>query len=63
MTHGDGGKGSGQRPTNKEAFDKHFEEIFGRKPPRDVSQELQNQVIDVANLSSDPSFFKKRENK
>ena len=28
MTHGDGGKGDAQRPTNKEAFDKHFDNIF-----------------------------------
>lgn len=31
MTHGDGGKGDAQRPTNHEAFSKHFEEIFGKK--------------------------------
>jgi uncharacterized protein with von Willebrand factor type A (vWA) domain len=31
VTHSDGGKGDKQRPTNKEAFDKHFDAIFGKK--------------------------------
>lgn len=31
MTNREAGKGDTQRPTNKEAFDKHFEEIFGKK--------------------------------
>lgn len=35
MTHSDGGKGDKQRPTNKEAYDKHYDEIF-RKPREQV---------------------------
>lgn len=64
MTHGDGGKGSAQRPTNHDSFSKHFEEIFGRKPPKDVSQEVRNQVIDAVNLASDPAGLRpcKKEN-
>jgi hypothetical protein len=31
MTHGDGGKGSQQRPTDFEKFDTNFEKIFGKK--------------------------------
>ena len=31
MTHGDGGKGSQQRPTDYDKFEKNFEMIFGRK--------------------------------
>lgn len=31
MTHGDGGKGSQQRPTNKDAYDKHFDNIFRKR--------------------------------
>lgn len=31
MTHGDGGKGDKQRPTNKDAYDKHFDNIFKKK--------------------------------
>jgi len=33
MTHGDGGKGDKQRPTNHSAFAHNFDRIFGRKPP------------------------------
>ena len=28
------GKGSKQRPTNKEAFDKNFDAIFGKPKPK-----------------------------
>lgn len=31
MTHGDGGKGDTQRPTDHEKFERNFELIFGRK--------------------------------
>jgi uncharacterized protein with von Willebrand factor type A (vWA) domain len=63
MTHSDGGKGSTQRPTNHEAFSKHFEAIFGKKPPADLNEAVKNQVIDAVNLASDPAGLKKRENK
>lgn len=62
MTHGDGGKGSQQRPTDQDKFAENFEKIFGRKAPADVSQEVVNQVTDAVNLASDPSFFKERTN-
>lgn len=42
MTH-EAGKGDKQRPTNKEAFDKHFEEIFGKKPPKVLSDAVEEQ--------------------
>lgn len=32
MTHGDGGKGDSQRPTNHSAFSKGYEAIWGKKP-------------------------------
>jgi hypothetical protein len=32
MTHGDGGKGSQQRPTDQQKFAENFEKIFGKKP-------------------------------
>lgn len=56
----DGGKGSTQRPTNYEAFDKHFENIFGKKPPKEVSEAVRNQVIDADNLASDPNQLRER---
>lgn len=30
MTHGDGGKGSTQRPTNYDSFSENFDRIFGK---------------------------------
>ncbi len=60
MTHGDGGKGSSQRPTNHESFSKHFEEIFGKKPDPIVQDALRRQEIDAKNLSSYPAGFKQR---
>lgn len=47
MTHSDGGKGSTQRPTNFEAFDKHFEEIFGKKAPKGVADGVTKQLEDA----------------
>lgn len=61
MTHSDGGKGSTQRPTDHDAFSKHFEEIFGKKPPADLNEAVRNQVIDAVNLSSYPAGLKRRE--
>lgn len=31
MTHGDGGKGDTQRPTNHKSFAENFDLIFGKK--------------------------------
>jgi hypothetical protein len=31
MTHGDGGKGSQQRPTNYKSFSEHFDNIFRKQ--------------------------------
>lgn len=44
MTHGDGGKGSAQRPTNHDAFSTHFEEIFGKKVPKEVADAVNQQL-------------------
>ena len=33
MTNREAGKGSDQRPTNHGAYSKHYEKIFGKKPP------------------------------
>ena len=61
MSKNDGGKGSTQRPTDHDAFSKNFEAIFGKKPPKDLNEQVRNQVIDAVNLASDPSGFKRRE--
>lgn len=44
MTHSDGGKGDKQRPTNKEAYDKHYEEIFRKKKEEKPQQPSPQQV-------------------
>ena len=31
----DGGKGSKQRPTDKQQFDENYDKIFGKKPKED----------------------------
>lgn len=43
MTH-EAGKGDKQRPTNHEAFGKHFEEIFGKKVPKEVADAVNQQL-------------------
>lgn len=35
MTHGDGGKGDAQRPTNYKSFAENFDLIFGKKQAQD----------------------------
>ena len=60
MTH-EAGKGSTQRPTDHDAFSKHFEAIFGKKPPEGLNEQVRNQVIDAVTLASDPAGLKRRE--
>lgn len=43
MTHGDGGKGSTQRPTNWDHFSENFERIFGSKPTKEEKEKLMQQ--------------------
>ena len=40
MTHGDGGKGDTQRPTNHEAFSKNFDAIFRRDDAKAEDEEF-----------------------
>lgn len=35
MTHGDGGKGDTQRPTDHEKFGSNYDNIFGKKQKQD----------------------------
>ena len=60
MTHGDGGKGDKQRPTNWDHFSENFDRIFGKKPPKEVDQHTYNQVMDAVNLASNPAGLKLR---
>jgi hypothetical protein len=50
MTHGDGGKGDSQRPTNHSAFSKNFDAIFGKKPEKrliDMTEEDFNEALGI----------------
>jgi len=62
MTH-EAGKGDTQRPTNWDHFSENFDRIFGKKPPKEVSDAVYNQVMDAVNIASYPAGFKKREKK
>jgi len=41
MTHGDGGKGDAQRPTNHESFSKNFDAIFKRDDAKAEDDEFE----------------------
>jgi uncharacterized protein with von Willebrand factor type A (vWA) domain len=46
MTH-EAGKGDKQRPTNHDAFSTHFEEIFGKKVPKELADAVNKQLQDA----------------
>lgn len=46
MTHGDGGKGDKQRPTNWDHFSENFDRIFGKKL-KDITEEDFNEALGV----------------
>jgi len=48
-------KGSNQRPTDKEQFDKNYDQIFGKKQP--VEQELIVPRDDMGTPIEDDSFW------
>jgi hypothetical protein len=54
MTHGDGGKGSQQRPTNKEAYDSNYDLIWGKKVKQKTADEINQQLQDA--LAEDDEF-------
>ena len=47
MTHGDGGKGDKQRPTNWDHFSENFDRIFGKKPPEEEKKEEKKEEKEV----------------
>lgn len=54
MTHGDGGKGDKQRPTNKDAYSNNYDLIWGKKVERKIADEINQQLQDA--LAEDDEF-------
>lgn len=49
MTHSDGGKGDDVRPTDHKKFSEGYDLIWGKKVPKEVAEELNQQLQDALN--------------
>ena len=54
MTHGDGGKGDTQRPTDQNKYGRNYELIWGKKVPKETENEINQQIQDA--LAEDDEF-------
>ena len=54
MTHGDGGKGDTQRPTDHEKYGSNYDLIWGKKVPKETANAINQQLQDA--LAEDEEF-------
>ena len=54
MTHGDGGKGDTQRPTDHDKYSSNYELIWGKKVSRETADILNQQLQDA--MAEDQEF-------
>jgi hypothetical protein len=54
MTHGDGGKGDAQRPTDNKKFSDGYDLIWGKKVSKEVADDINQQLQDA--LAEDQEF-------
>lgn len=47
MTHGDGGKGDTQRPTDNNKFSDGYDLIWGKKVSKEVAEDINQQLQDA----------------
>ena len=54
MTHGDGGKGDTQRPTDHNAYSSNYDLIWGKKVSKETANILNQQLQDA--MAEDQEF-------